>query len=541
MALLLFINFTFTACDENKNSSTESVDKTGTSFLKADLTELINKIGDRDLKLIELIKNNPVSKFKTTLYQKTKTSSSEYYFDTDNIMAVKNETNQAVYIIPAYKSSNSRDNNIYSISINITDDFIDTKLNILQLKENGTQESISYDFVYSTSASKVKDIECYCTVTVSDCTCHTTHAPSGCDHPIISYTECSCSGGTSFGTATGSNAGATVISNIWASSGGGTNYGYAYNYSGQEAYIGLTKKFPFQYFNEFQRVAITTNPEISNLLLEFLDTDGNSQMNKDFVVSVINAIEEGSVTTYEQSLVLLSTYKTVQIALKIESQIDDSLLDPCSKGIMEQLKKATNSDIANVMTKLGAKNEYSTTMKMGTVAPGKYAATTKVSKNNYLVTVTQNDFTTASKLYKATALLHEIIHAYMLSVVDDYNTYPTNAPFTNFPELFKIYVSKINNVQDADLAQHEDMADKYVNAIASALEEYQTSTTGIPSTLADKQVFLDLAWSGLQGTDIYNKKSQEGIIDNTRITARIGAEQNGVYSQGQYAVGKQCN
>lgn len=85
------------------------------------------------------------------------------------------------------------------------------------------------------------------------------------------------------------------------------------------------------------------------------------------------------------------------------------------------------------------------------------------------------------------------------------------------------------------------MVTDYVDAIASALEEYQWNDTGIPSTLADKQVFLDMAWSGLQGTDVYNKKSQEGIIDNTRITARIGAEQNGVYSQGQYAIGKPCN
>jgi len=32
---------------------------------------------------------------KTDSYQKTKTSSSEYYFDTDNIMALKDNKNQA--------------------------------------------------------------------------------------------------------------------------------------------------------------------------------------------------------------------------------------------------------------------------------------------------------------------------------------------------------------------------------------------------------------------------------------------------------------
>ncbi len=276
--------------------------------------------------------------FKTASYKKTKTSSSEYYFDTDNIMVLKNGISQAVYIIPAYKSSNARDSNIYSISININDDFINTKLNILQLKDDGTQESISYDFVYSSSTSKtskVKDIDCYCTVTVSDCTCHTTHAPSGCDHPIISYTECSCSGGASFGTATGSNAGATVISNIWASSGGGTNYGYSYNYNGQQTYIALTKKFPFQYFNEFQRVAITTNVEISKGLLEFLNIDGDTQSNKDFVVSIIDGIEFGTVTSYEEFRVLLNAYKQAKIILALKTQLKATpslLLNiPCSE------------------------------------------------------------------------------------------------------------------------------------------------------------------------------------------------------------------
>jgi len=166
-SMVVFISFVINSCDENNNSTKESVNKTGTSLIKADLTELTNKIGDRDLKLIELIKNNPVSMIKTASYQKTKTSSSEYYFDTDNIMALKNETNQVVYIIPAYKSSNARDSNIYSISINITDDFIDTKLNILQINDDGSQEYISRDFAYSTSTSKtskVKDIECYCTI-----------------------------------------------------------------------------------------------------------------------------------------------------------------------------------------------------------------------------------------------------------------------------------------------------------------------------------------------------------------------------------------
>lgn len=97
-------------------------------------------------------------------------------------------------------------------------------------------------------------------------------------------------------------------------------------------------------------------------------------------------------------------------------------------------------------------------------------------------------------------------------------------------------MSKINNVKNADIAQHEDMANRYVEAIASAIEGYQANT-GIPYSLADKQVFLDLAWFGLRGTDVYDKKFPTDGVDDKRIMARIGAEQ----SNGNIAIGKPCN
>jgi hypothetical protein len=52
--------------------------------------------------------------------------------------------------------------------------------------------------------------------------------------------------------------------------------------------------------------------------------------------------------------------------------------------------------------------------------PEDFAETIKFQ--NYLITVTNDSYLSATQLYKATALLHETIHAYMLSVVDDYDT-----------------------------------------------------------------------------------------------------------------------
>ncbi len=232
----------------------------------------------------------------------------------------------------------------------------------------------------------------------------------------------------------------------------------------------------------------------------------------------------------------------ISIPKSIVDKIDPTKLDPCTKAVYEKMKNTTNTDIAAMLTKFGVTSDYNVTMKMGSMKKSRdFAETEKISKNNYSITFTENTYKDVTKLYKATVIAHEIIHAYMLSVVDDYNTYPTNAPFTDFPELFKIYVNKTNNVANASVAQHNDMADRYVDAIASAIQEYQLNETKTPASLTDKQAFLDMAWSGLQGTDVYNKKFPAGSADDKRITARIGAETNGVYSQGQYAVGKPCN
>ena len=232
-----------------------------------------------------------------------------------------------------------------------------------------------------------------------------------------------------------------------------------------------------------------------------------------------------------------------------EENIDDSQLETCLQKILALLKDTSNIDVSNVLKKMGLNNTNYVKMKMGNMEkPGNYAERKKISNYHYSVTFTQNIYTSVTKLYKAAALVHEMIQAYMLSgvdnnttVINDNNSYPTNAPFKDFTELFKIYVNKASPIGNASYSQHEDMVNKYVDAIASALEEYQRNETVIPSSLADKQVFLDMAWNSLQNIEVFKNKFPPGSVDNTRIINRITAESNGVYYQGQWAVGKPFN
>ncbi len=224
----------------------------------------------------------------------------------------------------------------------------------------------------------------------------------------------------------------------------------------------------------------------------------------------------------------------VAIAQAIEDQIDDSKLDPCLKAIMNQLKNTTNIDITKILTKLGANSIYTVDMVMKPA--NTYAETQKIAKYNYEIRVDRDRNTDATTLFKATALIHEVIHAYFLSIIDDYNYTPSNT-IASFPELFEAYVKK--NYPNPSDAQHKEMAERYVEAMASALQEYDANFT-VPY-----QVYQDLAWGSLSKAPIFNKTFPPGSTDNIRITNRYKAEGVGrAVDQGtpnqQTPVGKPC-
>ena len=119
------------------------------------------------------------------------------------------------------------------------------------------------------------------------------------------------------------------------------------------------------------------------------------------------------------------------IAQTIEDQIDDSKLDPCTKGVMEQLKNTTNYDIAKVLAKLGADGSvYNTTMISAVAPSGKPAQTIRTSAYNYKIYIS-TDYEDKTKLFIAASMLHELIHVYFMSIVDDYNSNPNNQNIYN--------------------------------------------------------------------------------------------------------------
>jgi len=227
----------------------------------------------------------------------------------------------------------------------------------------------------------------------------------------------------------------------------------------------------------------------------------------------------------------------------IEDYINDTELDPCPKAILAQLKIASNCDIANIFTKLGANTVYNVTIVSGN-AGNAPATTIPESPNNYKVILNNERYTSSTQLYKASNLLHEITHAFFMSLVDDYNSSENPAVFNEFPILFQKYVDTKYPGGKAD-AQHEEMANTYVESIGAALQEFQTGVS-VSSGEKPDQIYTDLAWGGLSAAPIYGKKFPEGTAERLRIENRLASEQTGYTigagtPQQQTPIGKPCN
>ncbi|MBP4141161.1 hypothetical protein J3S90_05025 [Flavobacterium sp. P4023] len=118
--------------------------------------------------------------------------------------------------------------------------------------------------------------------------------------------------------------------------------------------------------------------------------------------------------------------------------------------------------------------------------------TQKISPNNYLITVANDRYANSTQLFRAAAMIHEVIHAYYHSVVDDNNSPTTNLSLNNFPALYQAYAQK-TYPYGVTVAQHDQMATDYVVSMAMALQEYYYNNNPTPYPFLSYEVFTDLA------------------------------------------------
>jgi len=261
-----------------------------------------------------------------------------------------------------------------------------------------------------------------------------------------------------------------------------------------------------------ERMWLYNHNDIHNELMDFISKSANCEE--------ANTLANDIIT---QCILYSNTFPSIKPFL-IEKQIDDDYLDDCTKGVLNQLKGLQQNDISKVMNRFSPLNSvYKVTILPDNTLPSDVYGSTDWSGTNspvpydYTVKLNQDFMVSATKLGIASTIMHELIHAYFLSLVDD-NYETGNLDLQNFPDLWNYYVELQGS--GANLAQHNQMANSFVDSIARALQELNTGIP-VPEIIQPDQVYKDLAWGGLHETLAYENLSAE---EKNRIIAVNNAE-----------------
>ncbi len=261
--------------------------------------------------------------------------------------------------------------------------------------------------------------------------------------------------------------------------------------------------------------ALMSNPQHS----DFLISQSQFTQSQIFNYLIQNAFNLGSQTFITQCITQMAANPNVFTNITpflIEKYIDDSQLDPCSKGVLDAIKNSQNNDVATIIAKLGDTNNIYNTkivtasnlgLNLGqTNWTGFINGGTNHTPNNYTIQINNSLINDGTTLQIYATMLHELIHAYFISLIDEcILSNGTNCTTLNtLPYLWQEYVNFSNgNIGNpiTDLSQHNQLATNYITVIATALQEYQP---GLP-----QQYYEDLAWGGLKGTIPFDALPQE--------------------------------
>ncbi|OUD32054.1 hypothetical protein [Flavobacterium sp. FPG59] len=237
-----------------------------------------------------------------------------------------------------------------------------------------------------------------------------------------------------------------------------------------------------------------------------------------------------------------------------EDKIDDSELDPCTKAVLDKLKLGTVNDISTMVNRFDSGGSINNIfLKLGVTNPNNFAETSPVGNSKFDINIVLNqDYiygthfnSRPTNLSVATTLTHEIIHAYLVSIQNEFDT-GCGTTICDFPSLFDAFIA-YKSSKDPTILQdeHEELiATKYVNGIAETVQEFHTGIR-VEKGMAS-EVYRDLALSGLYKTKYFTKTYPDDQNDvnyaaRQRIIKRVHAERIGQNVGEISIVGNSCN
>ena len=181
----------------------------------------------------------------------------------------------------------------------------------------------------------------------------------------------------------------------------------------------------------------------------------------------------------------------------IEDEIVDANLDDCSKGILGELKTLQSTDIAKIIKRFGDLNApYDWEIKNNSLTSGNVAETDRrnnVQTFDYVTDIDSDYVNQATKIAIARTLLHEMLHAYFISHIDDVNA-GYQGDIRQFLLLWQYIRKNKPPVTSSEPAQHEYMANKFIPPLKDALKEFDNASQS-------NQYYEDLAWGALYNTE----------------------------------------
>ncbi len=202
-------------------------------------------------------------------------------------------------------------------------------------------------------------------------------------------------------------------------------------------------------------------------------------------------------------------------------------LTPCQTTVFTNLQGLNNGMLAFIVQKFGGTaTGYNWRLLNGTLDPGTYGNTSPYNKISRSITSTfdANQWRNASDLSVARTMMHESVHAYLLTYFA--NT-PQYASFS-YPELVKAYRDlAVAGGADANIPHHNVMGQGWLSDLAWGLQQYgQNQGYNLPD-----QYYADMSWGGLEASDAFRALSP---ADQARISNLLRVEATGRDSQGNY-------
>ncbi len=220
------------------------------------------------------------------------------------------------------------------------------------------------------------------------------------------------------------------------------------------------------------------------------------------------------------------------VAIGILKKIKSTDLDPCSNEILNSLKQLQSNHIAEVIQRFGSPNSiYDWEIVSDIPSNPDNVAETDWRRDldntaidyDYLTIINPSYVGQATNLAIARTILHESIHAYILSYTNDVINNNTNINVitnfqNNFSEVWDFYVAEQNGIEIGNIedAHHEQIATTFIDTISNALAEYDNNQQ-------NNSYYQSLAWGALFETDAWSLAQENGDISPAEAAAIINA------------------